>query len=534
MANLKNIFRIIFLSFVVLTAASCQEYRVLDKELEYEAATDNYRAYYEIFVGAFSDSNKDGIGDLKGVLRRLDYLNDGKPNSGKSLGIEGIWLMPIMPSPSYHKYDVADYYGVDPSYGTMADFENLAAECNKRGVKLIIDLVINHTSERHPWFAAAKQAIKEGNLDAQYAKYYVLDTKESAGKVWHKLEKAPDGTQYYYEGNFSNTMPELNMDNPDVRREIAGIAKFWLDKGAGGFRLDAVKFIYIGEDNLNIQFLKWFDDECKKTKRDAYIVAENWSDAASIQKYYEAVNCFDFGMSGTTGDVYFTVQEIRNVTEYAERLALYQKQVLVKNAQAILNHFITNHDMDRAAGFLDVGNYKMQVAANLYLLSSGSPFIYYGEEIGMKGARGIEQTDANRRLAMLWGGGDTVKDPEGGDFDRTKQTNGTVKSQLPKKTSLLNHYKKLIRLRKANPEIARGLVKPLDFSQYEAFGGFISEYNGSRIAVFHNTGEKEITADLKDNADVDFSTVRGYAGKGKAVLNGTLLTLSGHTSAVLK
>jgi glycosidase len=533
---LKYIFytTLVFSQLAFLIATGCTEYKVLDKELEYEAATDNYRAYYEIFVGAFSDSDKDGIGDLKGVLRRLDYLNDGKPNLGKSLGIEGIWLMPIMPSPSYHKYDVADYYSIDPRYGTMADFENLAAECKKRGVKLIIDLVINHTSERHPWFAAAKQAIKEGNPDAQYAKYYVLDTKESAGKAWHRFEKTPDGTQYYYEGNFSNTMPELDMDNPDVRREIADIVKFWLDKGAGGFRLDAVKFYFIGEDHKNIQFLKWFNDECKKTNSDAYIVAENWSGSASIQNYYEAVNCFDFGMSGTTGDVYYAARGIESVTEYAERMALYQKQVLGKTAQAILNPFISNHDMDRAAGFLDVGDYKMYVAANLYLLSSGSPFIYYGEEIGMKGSRGTEPTDANRRLAMLWGDGDTVKDPRGSVYDRAKQTNGTVKSQLPKRLSLLNHYKKLVRLRKANPEIARGLVKPLDFSRYTAFGGFISEYGGGRVAVFHNTGEKDITVDLKDYTDAELSTVRGYAGKGMAVLNGTLLTVSGYTSAVLK
>jgi len=176
----------------------------------------------------------------------------------------------------------------------------------------------------------------------------------------------------------------------------------------------------------------------------------------------------------------------------------------------------------------------MYAAANLYMLSSGNPFIYYGEEIGMKGSKGSEATDASRRLAMLWGDNDTVKDPNGSAYDRSKQTNGTVKSQLPKKASLLNHYKKLIRLRKANPEITRGMIVPLDFSQYTAFGGFISDYNGSRAAVFHNTGEKEITVDLRDYTDMNFSVVRGYAGKGKAALNGTLLTVSGYTSAVLK
>jgi glycosidase len=533
MGNSRRIFYPVFLiTFVIVT--NCSQYKVTGKEFEYEAVTDNFRTYYEIFVSSFSDTNKDGIGDLKGVIKRLGYLNDGKPNSGKSLGVEGIWLMPVMPSPSYHKYDITDYYGIDPQYGTMADFENLAAECNKRGIKLIIDLVLNHTSEKHPWFINAKRAIKEGNLDDRYAKYYAKETEEISGKTWYKLEETPDGRQFYYEGNFSNVMPELDLDNPDVRREIVDIVKFWLDKGVGGFRLDAAKYYYYGEDYRNINFLKWLNDECKKIKDDVYIVAENWSGIISIQNYYEAVNCFDFGMSGTSGDVYYTAQGIESVTEYVERLASYQRQVLEKNQQAILNPFVSNHDMDRAAGFLDVGEYKMYTAANLYMLSSGSPFIYYGEEIGMKGSRGSEPTDANRRLAMLWGDNDTVKNPSGSAYEKAKQTNGTVKSQLSKKTSLLNHYKKLIRLRKANPEIARGVIEPLDFSRYTAFGGFISDYNGSRAAVFHNTGEKEITVDLASYTDMNFSVVRGYAGKGKAFLNGSVLTVSGYTSVALK
>jgi glycosidase len=532
--KMKTAFRFTFCLIAFAVLAGCSEYKVTGKELAYKAVNDNYRAYYEIFVGAFSDSDEDGIGDLKGVMRRMDYLNDGKPDSGKSLGIEGIWLMPIMPSPSYHKYDITDYYGIDRQYGTMADFENLAAECNKRGVKLIIDLVINHTSNRHPWFTNAKQSIKEGNIDSQYAKYYVKETSKTPGKVWYPFEKAPDGTQYFYEGNFSNDMPELDMDNPDVRQEIAGIAKFWLDKGAGGFRLDAVKYYYYGQDRMNIEFLKWFNEECKKIKSDAYIVAENWSETPSILSYYEAVNCFDFGMAGALGTVSNAARGVRSVTDYAERLAAYQKLVSEKNNQAILNPFISNHDMDRAAGFLDVGEYKMHLAASLYLLSSGCPFIYYGEEIGMKGRRGNAQTDADRRLAMLWGGGDTVKDPGGSSFKKAEQTNGTVKDQLPKKESLLNHYKKLIMLRKANPEIARGVIEPLDFSQQKNFGGFISHYEGARAAVFHNTGENEITVDLKEYAGFDFSVLRGYAGKGKAVLKSGVLTLSSCTSAVLK
>jgi len=513
---------------------SCLEYKVLDKELESESVNDNYRVYYEIFPGGFSDSNRDGIGDIKGIINRLDYLNDGDPNSGKSLGIQGIWLMPIMPSPSYHKYDVTDYYGIDPQYGTMEDFDNLIGECEKRGIKLIIDLVLNHSSSRHPWFVNARNAVKDGDLENRYVKYYTLETSEAPGKTWHRMEKTPDGTQYYYEGNFSSSMPELDLDNPDVRNEIVDIVKFWLGKGVGGFRLDAVKYYYYGEDYRNIQFLKWFNDECKKIKSDVYIVAENWSGTASIQNYYEAVNCFDFGMSGTMGDIYYTAQRIDSVMEFVTRLAAYQNQVLRRNPQAILNPFISNHDMDRAAGFLEVQDYAMHAAANLYILSSGSPFIYYGEEIGMKGSRGNEPTDANRRLAMLWGDNDTVADPRGSVYDRSGQTNGTVKSQLPKKDSLLTHYKKLIRLRSANPEIARGIIEPLDFSQYTAFGGFVSNYNGSKVGVFHNTGDTTLTVGLSDYTDVNFSTVRGYAGKGTATLNGSVLVISGFTSVVLK
>jgi len=530
----KKIFRQFFLVVMLACAVSCLEYKVLDKELKSEPVSDNYRVYYEIFPGGFSDTNGDGIGDLKGIIGRLDYLNDGKPDSGKSLGVEGIWLMPIMPSPSYHKYDVTDYYGIDRQYGTMEDFENLVGECDRRGIKLIIDLVLNHTSTRHPWFVNAREAVKEGDLDNRYAKYYTMETSEIPGKTWHRMEKTPDETQYYYEGNFSSSMPELDLDNPDVRAEIIDIVKFWLGKGIGGFRLDAVKYYYYGEDYRNIQFLKWFDDECKKIKDDVYIVAENWSGAASIQNYYEAVNCFDFGMSGTTGDIYYTAQRIDSVTEFVTRLAAYQNQVLRKNSQAILNPFVSNHDMDRAAGFLDVQDYAMHTAASLYILSSGCPFIYYGEEIGMKGSRGNERTDANRRLAMLWGDKDTVADPAGSAYDRARQTNGTVKSQLPKKDSLLTHYKKLIRLRRANPEIARGIIEPLDFSRYTAFGGFISNYNGSKAAVFHNTGETALTVDLADYTDVIFSAVRGYAGKGTATLNGSVLVISGYTSVVLK
>jgi len=524
---------IIFFVIILLIFAGCV-HKVVYKEFEYQAVNDNYRIFYEIFVGGFSDSNNDGIGDLRGIINRLDYLNDGKSDSAISLGIEGIWLMPVMPSPSYHKYDVTNYYDIDLQYGTMADFDELIAECDRRGIKLIIDLVLNHTSSQHPWFINARNAVRAGNFDDPYASYYTLETERISGRTWYEFARSPDGTQYYYEGNFSSQMPELELDNVDVRREIMDIVKFWLDKGVGGFRLDAVRYFYYGEDHRNIQFLKWFNDECIKIKEDIYIVAENWAGDVSIQNYYEAVNCFDFGMSSSSGEIYYAVLGITSVTEFTQRLAQYQKQVLEKNPDAVLNPFISNHDMDRAAGYLSVDDYLMHIAANLYILSPGSPFIYYGEEIGMKGSRGLANTDANRRLAMLWGDNDTVRNPRGSTYDSRLQTNGTVEGQLPDRDSLLNHYRKLIRLRNANPEIARGIIEPLDFAQYTTFGGFISDFNGSKAAVFHNTGGTEVNVDLNLYTDLNFSVVRGYAGKGRAALNGNILRLSGYTSVVLK
>jgi alpha-amylase len=204
------------------------------------------------------------------------------------------------------------------------------------------------------------------------------------------------------------------------------------------------------------------------------------------------------------------------------------------SSSAILTPFISNHDMNRAAGYLSVTDFRMQMAANLYLLTYGTPFIYYGEEIGMKGSRGSENTDANRRLAMLWGDKDTVRDPIGSTYSIDKQTNGTVKDQLKDPNSLYNHYKKVIMLRNANPEIARGVYTPLFFTGYSTFGGFLSTYNTLTVGVFHNTSEEAITIDLSLYTEFAFSTLGGYVGKGTATLNGQTLTIDGLTSVVIR
>lgn len=523
--------KILSLGILFLTLMNISGCNKNDPNLEPNIIKDQYRTYYEIFVGAYSDGNKDGIGDFEGLYDRLDYLNDGDPKKGKDLGIDGIWLMPIMQANSYHKYDVVDYYSIDKDYGTMEDFDKFLNEANDRGINVIIDLVINHTSNLHPWFKNATKAVLEGDYDNKYVNYYTIvsnDEKES-GKIYYEI----GNSGYYYEGNFSPVMPELNMDNEEVRKEIVEIIKFWLNKGVGGFRLDAAKFVYLDDTAKNVAFWNWFMEEVRKIKQDAYVVGEVWDATDIIESYYESINCFDFDMAQNNGKIAYTANGNISVNEYVKYLDYYRNRIEKVNSNAILNPFISNHDMNRSAGYLM--DEALKVAANLYLLSSGNPFIYYGEEIGMKGSRGIDEgTDANRRLAMLWGDKDTVKDPEGSTYDPDYQTNGTVKSQLRKNDSLLKHYQKLIKIRNANPEIARGKYTILNFEDQHYFGGFITTYKDSSVGVFHNTGDQTITIDLSKYTNHNFSTLRSFVGENEATFEGSILTIEAFTSVILK
>ena len=198
----------------------------------------------------------------------------------------------------------------------------------------------------------------------------------------------------------------------------------------------------------------------------------------------------------------------------------------------MLISFLANHDMDRAAGFLTVASGRAYMAANLSILTPGSPFIYYGEEIGMLGSRGGANTDANRRLAMLWGDKDTVKNPTGSTY-KAAQANGTVADQLPNGDSLYNHYKRLIMIRKANPEIAYGVYTAFENTGTKC-GGFLSTYEGKTVAVLHNASEEAVTLDLSKLTDISFETIAAFVGLGSATLEGTMLTIGAQTSVVLR
>lgn len=486
----------------------------------------NANVFYHIFVGSFSDSNNDGIGDLRGIINRFDYLNDGDPDSGVSLGVEGIWLSPIFVSPTYHKYDTNDYYQVDPKFGTEEDLKQLIALCHERGVKIILDLVINHTATGHPWFQEFRKAHLNADVENEYYDFYSWTENPGGGRTYSPI----GSTGHHYECNFSGSMPELNYDNETVRQAMVDVAKYYLNMGVDGFRFDAAKYIYYNENDKSVEFWDWYMAQLRAIKPEIYTVAEVWDGDGVTIPYFSSTNCFNFSMAQVSGHISQTAKagDVNVFTAYVEQ---YLDQIKAQNPDAMLVGFIANHDTDRAAGFLTYASGQAKVAANLNILAPGSPFIYYGEEIGMKGSRGGANTDANRRLAMPWGDGDSVRDPEGTDYT-SGQTNGTVTEHLPNGDSLYNHYKKLIMIRKANPEIAYGTYQALNIPDTYV-GGFLSTYNGNTVAVLHNTTTDAVTVDLAQ-IGVSMETIAASVGVGTATLEGTVLTIEGQTSVVLR
>ena len=216
----------------------------------------NDAVFYEIFVRSFYDSNADGVGDLQGIIQKLDYLNDGNPNTDTDLGVTALWLMPIFPSPSYHGYDVTDYRNIDEEYGTMNDFKALITAAHARGIKIVIDFVGNHTSDQHPWFTAS--ASNESKRD-----WYLWNSNKPSyngpwgQEVWHERNSS------YYYGVFWGGMPDLNYTNQEVTNEIKNTLRFWKEEvGVDGFRIDAVKhWIENGNQQENTAAtLAWWRD----------------------------------------------------------------------------------------------------------------------------------------------------------------------------------------------------------------------------------------------------------------------------------
>lgn len=448
---------------------------------------DNYRTYYEVFVYSFCDSDGDGIGDLQGLISRLDYINDGDDSTDTDLGCNGIWLMPINPSPTYHKYDVMDYYDIDEQYGTLEDFKQLLDECDKRGIKVIMDLVLNHSSSRNPWFQEACSYLKgldgaePSAEECPYLEYYHFSKEQGSGYY------AVEGTEWYYEAQFWSEMPDLNLDCDALRQEIAEITQYWLDMGVGGFRLDAVKEYYTGAPQANIEFLSWLDDTVKSQKEDAYLVGEAWLSLTDYAPYYSGIDSlFDFAFADKDG-IIAKVMNGAPASKYGNAVAELETTFGAYNENYIDAPFYTNHDMGRSAGYY-AGDYsacqtKMAGAMNLFM--SGSAFVYYGEELGMKGSG----KDENKRAPMYWS---MNSDAEGmcdgpKDMDAVKMKFESLEEQAEDEDSIYNYYKKAIKIRNQNPEIARGSVECLAEGNTDGYS--VAEGNAESVCVLKKAYE---------------------------------------------
>ena len=469
------------------------------KTVSYELSKDKYRTFYEIFPYSFYDSDGDGIGDLKGITKKLDYLNDGDTKTTDDLGVEGIWLMPIMPSPSYHKYNVKDYCAIDPAYGTMDDFKELLSEAHKRNINVIIDLVLNHTSKQHPWYKNAINELKEGKTDG-YAQYYHFE-RNNKSSGWR-----PTGVEdWYYECNFDSDMPDLNLKSDALRKELQDIVKFWLDMGLDGFRLDAVLWFESTGNKDSIDDLKWLYDYAKTVKPDVYMVGECWTDSVSISKYYESGvdSFFDFAEEGSNGRVSSAVRD-ENALDYVKGISKYKEMIESYNPNAINTPFISNHDTGRSAGFLMTETAR-RMAASMYILSPGDAFIYYGEEIAMTGS----STDPDKRAGMYWSAADkTGYVPKIPGQTQDALPEKAVDEQLKDDNSLLNFYKRVIALKNQNPEIENCKLTVVDVGKNTA-AGYICDADGSKVLVMFNAGSKSEKVTIPEDV-FKINEVRGY------------------------
>jgi glycosidase len=492
---------------------------------------------YEVFVMSFADADGNGKGDFKGLTAKLDYLND--------LGVNGLWLMPIMPSDTYHKYHVIDFRNIDPDYGTLEDFRKFVDEAHKRDIKVITDFVINHTGNLHPWFIEAQKG-----KDNPYRDWYVWSDKDSILNQVMKREKALDSDnmrkwhavngdtlgEHYY-GYFNSLTPDLNLDNPKVKAEIVDIAKFWLnDVKVDGFRMDAARHIFPDERVTdNHQFWVWFKDEMEKIKPDVYLVGEVWSSADVVAPYLKGLpSLFNFDLGYAITDVAQAgVDTIGLVKRYKDIRDFY-KSITTNYLDAT---FVKNHDQTRILTTLKDVN-KAKMAASLLLTMPGTPYLYYGEEIGMLGDKlqvyaDLFGPDAYVREPFVWDVG--KNDPMQTAWEKPHYSTDSsvvpISKQREDPASLYNFYKKLINIRNSSHALTYGDIEDAGINVAEVVD-FKRIHEGEQLLVLHNVSDVEVTIPIADG-NKDFTEVV-YDMNGNTKIEGLEISLPAYTTIILK
>ena len=441
----------------------------------------NDAVFYEIFVRSFRDSDGDGIGDFNGITEKLDYLEE--------LGIKGLWLMPINPSPSYHGYDVTDYYAVNSDYGTMDDFKRLLEEAHKRDIRIIVDLVLNHTSTQHPWYQSSLTS------EGDFHDWYVWRETDPGtlgpwgAKAWYRASNG----QYYY-AIFWDQMPDLNYNTPAVREESKKIASFWLeDVGIDGFRLDAVRYLAeaekLADASANHLFLEEWGKYYRSVDPTTFTVGEAWTDNANVKKYVDSNAELDSAFNFDLSDAILTA-----LNESNNRGLRFILQTTVRDFPEQDNsNFLTNHDMPRVMNQLSTDKeQKAKVAAAVLLTAPGIPFLYYGEEIGMSGIK----PDELIRTPMQWTNEEGAGFTSGTPWEAINSEYATINvdAQTGDSASLLERYRSLIELRNAHPALRVGRT-------------YVAESDSNKLVAYVRASEDETLLVL---INLDDEALTGY------------------------
>ncbi|EIX4872862.1 TPA: alpha-glucosidase [Vibrio vulnificus] len=497
---------------------------------------------YQIYPRSFCDSNNDGIGDLNGIIGKLDYL--------KTLGVNVLWLSPVYKSPmDDNGYDISDYQDIAAEFGTMADMQNLLAQAKARDIRVVMDLVVNHTSDEHPWFVEARKS-----KDNPYRDYYIWrDAKPDGsvpddqgsifgGSAWQWDE----ATQQYYFHLFSKRQPDLNWENPKVQQEVHKMMNWWIDQGIGGFRLDVIDLIGkeidkgITGNGPRLHPLLQEMNRATFGDKDLLTVGETWGATPEIAKLYSDPERHELSMV-------FQFEHITLTWQHGDKwnpipLDLKQfKHVLTKWQTDLSNQgwnslFWNNHDLPRVVSkYGDDKRYRVEsakmLATALHFLK-GTPYIYQGEEIGMtnvafesldqykdietlnfykvKTESGVshqhmmdaihENSRDNARTPMQWSaspnGGFSQAEPWIEVNPNYPEIN--VEQALADSDSIFYHYQKLIELRKQHPAIVYGDFTPL-FAEHDSVFAYVRSHQDEQLLVINNFSDQEVSLELPDN-----------------------------------
>jgi len=524
-----NSLKTVGLILSIFLTQSCQK----EKETGNEGTWWKETVFYEIYMPSYKDSNADGFSDFKGLTSKLDYI--------EGLGVKGIWLTPFLESPKVDNgYDVSDYYKIDPTYGTLQDFEVFLNEAHKRDIKVIMDLVVNHTSTDSEWFQQAKKS-----KDNPYRDYYVW---KDAPNNWESFFGGPAWeldsiTNQYYYHQFDVKMADLNWGNPKVVEEIQDVLRFWLELGVDGFRLDVINFLTTDKNAPDNPYkdgeqehlydkdqagIKTAMRTIKSTINEypnRFVVGEIGSDKIEELKNYQSKDLLDVVFNFNLG----------SIKEFSAQRIFDELMIMEKKMQNYPTLFFGSHDMPRLISRLAENNPdRAESLAALILTAKGVPFIYYGEEIGMQNieANSIEemkdiQGRTHYNLALKDGKSEAKALEIGNRHNRDKSRSPMQWNNEPfagfsdnapwikvhqnytllnvaalekQENSLLNSYKKLIALRNSEPVLQYGEYENLSFSNDRI--SFTRKYNDEIIKVFFNFSETSMLIPIDSNEKV--------------------------------